>query len=384
MDKKRFWCLSIVLVVVFVATAQAQALPSFFCTEVNGECVSEVASEGVLDIFHTNEIKVNSAEDFILHRPRVVVPEEEEVAEEKPLEEKKTLKKDLGKIALKSAEEIKEVYGDPNEPEPILADEKAPRPYKAMLQALHIGDEKLAYAYARKYVVFMRDLRESINKAMILQGLGQYVEGEKGEDSWVMGEEYKEYHDLLKEDLGEMKKPEANKPPTEEEIQTKAIEALEKAKTEYAFKSDAARDSVILELDEDQERGRARRSLTGQIPVDRQGPIEVMFFFRDQDQNAIGIAPDIQRLHQALSEDPRADVKAFTIDQLNKANISDFRQKTGADFPVISGKKFAESFGISKSPTVVLVTIKDSRFHIIEKAENYFYLHEAVQIMKGE
>lgn len=85
------------------------------------------------------------------------LPQEKRAEERKKAAAAKLKKKATpGKEVLPaSKEEILAAYGDPEQEVPIQVVESAPRPFKAIMSALELGDEDLARAYARQYVRYV-------------------------------------------------------------------------------------------------------------------------------------------------------------------------------------------------------------------------------------
>ncbi|MCB0320681.1 MAG: hypothetical protein KDD60_07110, partial [Bdellovibrionales bacterium] len=90
-------------------------------------------------------------------------------------------------------ESIIALYGDPSGPTPIEAEDNAPEPFKAMHMAAEIGDEELAFQYARQYVRRMGKLRSRMDLIMGLQAKALEAEGMADGEGWTSADEYKKY-----------------------------------------------------------------------------------------------------------------------------------------------------------------------------------------------
>ena len=102
-----------------------------------------------------------------------------------------------------SSESIMARYGDPAKPHPVTAQDTAPAPYRAMIEALKIGDEELAFKYAMQYEKYQKDVEDMTHKAVAFQGKALQRLDLLPQDSWAGHEQFDQYNHLLNLDLPE-------------------------------------------------------------------------------------------------------------------------------------------------------------------------------------
>jgi len=291
--------------------------------------------------------------------------------------------------AMTPVERIIQEYGDPSEPTPVKAVDTAPKPYRAMLEALNAGDEQLAFRYAVKYVRYMRDLEKVTGQAVALEGQAMMREGLLPPGSWPSDPQYRQYHYLQNVEVGAAKDGSAggDLKAYQSELDAGAREIIRRIKeSEYDLFERPVRDGAAVadQLDEAAERRRARAMLTGRVPVDPLGKVDVYFFFRPYDREVRAMAADIERFYQSLKSDGRANFAALTIDHLSPVEVSAFRSEGRVTFPVIAGARLAEKFKVIKSPTTVFVAQSSGRIFVDPGLRSFYYLDELLRIMQGK
>jgi hypothetical protein len=276
-------------------------------------------------------------------------------------------------------------YGNPFEPAAVNAIKDAPKPFQAMIEALHSGQDELAFKYAIQYVRYQKDMEEVNKKAISLIGQGSVREGVLPVESWASSPEHQEYFYLRNIDLGEPKVKE-EKVQTNSKLSLKAKELLLRAKeNKHALINEVEKlDSETLELDEEEERARARQELKGRVPVDPKGQVDVYFFFNPKDKVAMGIAQDIENIYQNSLNDEKIEFIGMTIKQFHATKTKVFKDLTNVTFPILGGSALAEQLNISKSPSLVLITRNTLIPHVETEIRSFYYLDELMKIMKGE
>lgn len=275
-------------------------------------------------------------------------------------------------------------YGNPFEPAAINAIKDAPKPFQAMIEALHQGQDELAFKYAVQYVRYQKDMEEVNKKAISMIGQGSVREGVLPVESWASSPEHQEYFYLRNIDLGEPKVKE-EKVQTTSKLSLKAKELIEHAKeNKYALLDEVEKiDSETLEIDEEEERKRARQELKGKVPVDPKGQVDVYFFFDPKDKVAIAIAKDVEKLYQESLNDEKLEFIGMTIDELNLSKKDIYQSITKTTFPVLSGKNLGTQLGVKDSPTYVLITRNSINYKLINGENSIYYIDELVKIMQG-
>jgi hypothetical protein len=95
------------------------------------------------------------------------IPISDETEEEGFTEKETDGKNDIKEQTLE--ERLIELSGKPEEDAPVLADEKAPKPFKAMMIAMQEGRDDLAIKYARQFVRYLQDVQNRVAFATKLQ-----------------------------------------------------------------------------------------------------------------------------------------------------------------------------------------------------------------------
>ncbi|MCB0334757.1 MAG: hypothetical protein KDD62_00585 [Bdellovibrionales bacterium] len=354
--------------------------------QANADVLSAYFSkDSTRDIFGS-EIAVSEATPYILQLPKR--EKKEKLKEADTPEAEKIVEPTLQKVALENtddmglAERLGKKYGNPEEVFPVTAIETAPAPFKAMIEALQEGDQKLAFKYAIQYTRYKDKLLEVNQKALSLIGHGLVKEGIMDENSWVNNPAYSEDAYLRTADLnnGDDKR----KQPSMEE---KATAALAQARN-VTFKdfSDAMVPSDVkaLELDEEVERKAARTALKGRIPVDPKGVVDVYYFFDPRNKELLPYAKDIQFLNESIEKDPNANFMALTFRRYDSNEVFWFQRKSDSKFPVQSGETLAKGLNVKDAPSVLFVTRTSNQFHIEKGIKNFYFLDEVRKIMQGE
>ena len=143
------------------------------------------------------------------------VNQEPMLAPEEPEEKSPALQPDASdRSAKEEAEALEKLpvrerllkkYDDPAKDAPVLAVENAPRPFKAMMEALQLGQDDLAFQYAKQYVRHLKNLKERSVRVQSLTGFALKSEGLIEEGAWKGAPALIEDQQLYQKDL-EMRK----------------------------------------------------------------------------------------------------------------------------------------------------------------------------------
>lgn len=306
---------------------------------------------------------------------------------------------------LTSADSIVAAFGKPDEDDKLLAEEKAPPSYKGMMAALEIGDEKLAWKYARRYARRIRELSSRSATIMGLTGKAFEREGVLAKDGWQNSPQFAKQQELLEEDLKEsgLLKAEESRvaaldPATraflkkaeevEEmegggktssdgpEVSSKEVQAAHAA-------SNAATQKATAPLSEEQMRAALRQKFVGKVPVDPKGAIGIFFFFRPNDSRSIEMAPQVEQFFRKAAVLGGVSFTAMTLEAPNPVEVDAFRRKTGATFAIQSGATFAKRFDLKVTPTMMFLTQTDGKVVVETGPRPEIYLTELLSAMRG-
>lgn len=376
----------LVIIILLAGSAVADILSPFF------------TKNGARSLF-SNQIALKKADAYVLlPKKKVSLINEEQVIQQEASEIFNAMKSDMSpaQSAMKTKKEYESVeeemidkYGSPFEPASVSAIKDAPTPFKAMIESLHKGEEELAFKYAVQYVRYQRDMKEVNKKALSMIGQGFVREGVLSENSWASSPEHQEYFYLRNIDLGEPdNENEAIKSVNKytNKLNKKAQEIIARSKqAKYQLIEDVEKiDSETLEIDEEEERKRARAELKGKIPVDPMGQVDIYFFFEPKDKIARGIAKDVQKIYEISEGDDKLEFVAMTVNRYVSGEAKRYSLLTKTDFPILSGTKLAKQLDVIKSPSYIFISRNTFNYYKLEDFKSYYYIDELIKIMKGE
>ncbi|HMO01599.1 MAG TPA: hypothetical protein PKD37_03300 [Oligoflexia bacterium] len=291
-------------------------------------------------------------------------------------------------------------YGDPNKDAPILADDKAPQPFKAMMEALDSGDEKLAFDYARQYVRHLRNLNQRTQRAVAMQALAMEKEGMLGVGGW---QNDPMFNDDRKKFLGE-----------DDFVRAKSIEALAgepKKLSEQALdliagalskekklsgipslKDDGASDDQLPSagatlkdqiLAEKEKRLKLRASFANRAPIDPKGKVTVLYFVRPNERNSQLMGRYLESIYRKYAGDKNVQIRAFTVEELDVLSAQAFRYGAGATYQLEGGSKLAERLNIRVTPSLVFMSASTGEAIVEEGARELVYIDELISFMSG-
>ncbi|RMG43856.1 MAG: hypothetical protein D6719_02990 [Candidatus Dadabacteria bacterium] len=319
-------------------------------------------------------------------QPKEFIVEEtgQKVSKNREADPKKELLKALGKPdpdELKTAEDIKEKFGDPNDPTPVYAKTDAPAPFQAMMAAMELGDQKLAFQYAKQYARYMRDFQSRTNEvsrmievALMKAGVRQDVSDSPRYDPIRSAiESDKEQKEMEEQHKALMKK-----------LPKDARDMINKAKEEVEKDYEPEKSENEEAFDENLERRKLRVELAQKLPRDPKGELSIYFFFQPLSKEALKMGPEIEKLYQRSKSDPRLKIMGFTMTTVTEDKLTQFRNATGSSFPLINNGQLAKSLKLTKSPTTVIMTDNSGQSVFEEGYRKFYYLDEAVNIMQGK
>lgn len=289
---------------------------------------------------------------------------------------------------LPTAESIIEEYGNPTGDAHVLAQPDAPAPFKGLMAALEIGNEKLAYQFARQWARYISSVNQRTMMVTGLTGLAMKREGHIDDGTWADDPQFKQYRHLLDEDLQEQKSIEARKPAASvARLDQKANELLQRARYDLEEEAvPAANGFTNLTTPQDEERierQKARGQFSGSVPLDPEGKVAIFFFLRLRDNNSLAMAPAIEALYRSVATDARITFTAVSLESVSADEVRSFQAKTSTTFPITQGEMLAQAFNVRSSPTSVFVTATTNAAVTNEGVRSFFYLDELLNAMRG-
>lgn len=276
-------------------------------------------------------------------------------------------------------------FGDPTKRMAVKAQDSAPRPFKGLLAALGEGDDELAYEYAKQYAQYQKDLISTINRAVNIEDIARGREnGVAPED---LAEKFPDLAHLLDSDAKKIREKELANKNYSRELSDKARDMIkEMEERSYdAFNNRRATDPIANQLNEQEERAKARQILSKRgVPQDRNGRVNIFFFLRFNNKDVLAMAGDIEKLYkQTLKYKGSVNFIALTIDNYNVDDAEYFKKKTGTTFPITSGFNLARTLGITVAPTVSFITQTTNKQYTEEGIRNFYFYDELLNIMRG-
>ncbi len=273
-------------------------------------------------------------------------------------------------------EKIIAEYGDPKLPHEVKAIKDAPKPFQAMIEALKVGDKKLAFEYAVQYQNYIEAL-EKINKdAASIHGLAMYKTGAIPADGWVKSE-INNNPDLM-QFIDEQ-------PKVENQVGRLAVDAQELLKKAKRKDNDLFSGSPEEKRDIAQaERAQARSELTGKVPYLPTGQVDVYFFFKTTDQKSIDLATALQTVFAKLDDSDELNILGFSLDDVSDGALANFQKRTGAKFTTLASKELAQKLNITSAPTIMVVDSSSGKFYQINDVVSANYLDEMFKIVRGK
>jgi hypothetical protein len=289
-------------------------------------------------------------------------------------------------------ERLAQTYGNPEEEAPIYAHESAPRPFKALMEAMQAGDEELAYKYARQHVRYLRNMKERVMRVTNMNRYAMQQEGiipkRKGEEE---APDYDGTRALYEKDLAE----EEQKMLQEAEDEQSLLVSLDPRTAELLQRAEADEDQGVknsrlagtpakieAEPDEKSERQKARAAHGGRL-LDPEGKVTVYHFINLAQTDTHGMIADIQKLHNKLKGSGNRQVLMFTSNYVTEAQLSAFRTIMKVKIPVRNGRELAKKLNISRSPTTIILSPTTGQGLREEGVRSFHYLDELVTLVGG-
>jgi len=293
---------------------------------------------------------------------------------------------------LSTPEKIIKIFGDPSKESPVLAQPNAPKPFQAMMAALHAGDEELAWKYARQYARYMKNVEQREDRVVGLTGLAMEGEGLLPKDGWQKDPKYNADRRFLKEDQKAFKKEDRGT--VESSVSEKARKMIEAA-AEEEEKPISKKESEVSALSprekleqrafygSPQEQVELARQDMRNMPVDPQGKADVYFFMSTQSPDSLRMAGEMQKVFESLREDSNGRFYAVTIDNADAQTIALFEKVTGSTFPKVPNAELGKEMNIVSVPTVVIAAHSTGKAIQERGLRGSAYILEKVRIVKG-
>lgn len=290
-----------------------------------------------------------------------------------------------------SPEEILARFGNPDQEPRIKPEQNAPDSYKGLLAALEVGDDALAYRYARQYVRYQRNLSERVKKLTELSQIALERDGlipasEDNEDPNY--ELSNRIADSIEGNNSGAAKADAGARRVQLDQQTRELLRIaqsEEEKNIFNDESGAAKsaDAVRVTTPKVKSIDQIRAEIAAKAKPDPKGKVLVQYFFRPTDRANQEMIKKIAEIAWEYRDVPQVGFVGFTIDRMSKNEIDSISSQLPMILPIRSGSDFAERLGIKRSPAVVIVSATTGEAHILSGKQDKAYLEEFVKRVHG-
>lgn len=358
--------------------------------EEDSSCFFCFFEKGATDDYFSGKVELTKARPINVLNPILGEPELEGQS------------KDAGspsaeKIPESDRDRIMREFGKPEEDDAILGDEKAPKPFKAMMHALQAGDKELAFQYARRYARYMNNFRERSGLAARLHSLGNEIEGYQPRQDHSEESDPSGFMDLYRKEMGEAIKNESEVLAVNPEAQA----LLDRARGELS--AEAGKPSMgsarpTASSAGSRAAGRGEKALRGEaaeralvrenhprgVPVDPEGKVTVYFFLSSAELGPMSMIGDVQRLFDRYERDPNIRVQGISFVPLPELNVRQLlRYNVAVTFPIEHNREFATSLGVDYTPAVAVVAETLGKAVLEKGHRTVWYLDELVQRVAG-
>ncbi|MGI6679977.1 MAG: hypothetical protein ACOX3T_00545 [Bdellovibrionota bacterium] len=303
-------------------------------------------------------------------------------------------------------------YGNPEEDLTYYPENNAPAPFKGIMAALQIGDEDLAFRYAKQYINYTAKESDLVGKTiafqkLALEGTGRAEEGRFSNDSDVVQYKYllekeKELKEKKEREERERKLTKAIKLSKSDktlfdsfddsykvQIQRSNKEAksyydtLEAKKQEKIAKGELVEEKESVEEKSEKliERAAIRNEYQGRVPVDPAGEVSIYFFFKPNEKASINLGIHVEELYKSIIKDQNVHLVGVNVDGLS---LNAFKRITKANFPVLNGDRLVRLMGIETFPSIYFRCETSGEAFVFNKAARKYELREILSLMRGE
>lgn len=119
------------------------------------------------------------------------------------------------------------------------------------------------------------------------------------------------------------------------------------------------------------------------IKPDPKGKADVYFFFTMNCSYCRFMAPDVERLWQVLKNDPNVRMTAVTLGPYPQSWLDDYREYTGATFPVKNGEDLAKAFNLKFVPALVVMAPNAKAAYFKSGQQSFTNMYDFVRHVQG-
>jgi hypothetical protein len=214
-------------------------------------------------------------------------------------------------------------YGDPKLDAPVLAQENAPLPFKALMGSLQEGDEQLGFQYAKQYVRYVRNVQDRVSRVTSLAGLAMRREGmltPEQDAAWKNQPQYLEDRELFEQDIAKSLEDDMKKNGLSLEGNPNAKKLIEKAIEQSSTRNIGSLAPKKVDV--------------SQLPQDRGGQARVVFVVKLHGELADEAGEAVALFESAIGSDINVTTEVQVADEEDSAKFEAWRKSHGVKSPV--------------------------------------------------
>ncbi len=263
-----------------------------------------------------------------------------------------------------SRDDIYKKYGSPTADMPIKAIKDAPPPLQALFECVHIGDDQCAFEYAQQVARWDHRVQDTVSKVTEYRLIGQEAEG---------------YRPSLDTDAAE----DAVSPE-----RLKVAKFLKEARARLASKkTDLGKvlggETAVDEGTELSARGRMTDKPAGAVPVDPEGKVTVLVFFKETGDGTKELNESVKPLKKLIRPDGSVKILGLTSHSYSKTGLRRVSAETSFPFPLLSGEALSKELLITRYPTFFFVAPTSKATYRLEGERGAEEIEKVVRLMQG-
>lgn len=279
----------------------------------------------------------------------------------------------------KTSQDVIARYGDPRGAVAVTPESDAPIPFQGMHAALQIGDEELAFEYARQWARYQEQFKDRIFNIQGLFAKALEAEGYADGEGWTSAPEYERYAPLVEKAL---KEREEEKEKAEEKIEDPFLLSLpmqhrERAKTPMVFATDYDKQHELEHRDD------FRRAFRKVAPVAPDKRVSIVVYVDTTgDRDSLNLARELAGLAQKSKRNGLVELSLVSNEFRDESQLKSFLHRAGLpDIPATYKKREDNVPSILPAVRLSIPSLKKS-YDIVGVRRGYFY-EELVKVIQG-
>lgn len=290
---------------------------------------------------------------------------------------------------------LKEEYGDPKEAVLPKGVDSAPKPYKAMLEAINMGRDDLALEYASAWIGYMDKLDQVVRKGAAMASVVRLDPANAAEDTpedaltnidptalnsffnkrKIEKEQSKAVSDIDLDQRAQLSIKgffndeaginAANKPKGD-------IEADPYAKLFDSTMNPESRKLLI------------RSTLAGKLPSEPTGQVQALFFMRPSEQISVDIGKELAKVLASPTLGVSLKVVPLSVDGVSIQDNAEFTRKTGMPTLLRDGSALVQTLSIDKTPAIMFIASSSGKAFLKTGIADSVFIEEVANMIGGK